>query len=176
MSMKLISTTTVGSGGAASVEFTSIPQTYTDLLLRISARANEGSSYGDSIIVKPNGSTSNQSFTRLYGLGSGSPVSDTGSNWRTIGASTTLTANTFGNSDFYIFNYAGNANKSAFSDGVSENNGTNGFLMILGYLWSDTTAITSLTITANTTYTIQQHSTFSLYGITKGSDGVTTAT
>ena len=35
----LISTITVGSGGAASIDFTSIPQTYTDLLVKISLRA-----------------------------------------------------------------------------------------------------------------------------------------
>jgi len=31
--LKKIQTVTVGSGGAASIEFTSIPQTYTDLKL-----------------------------------------------------------------------------------------------------------------------------------------------
>ena len=30
----LISSVTVGSGGAANIEFTSIPSTYTDLLLK----------------------------------------------------------------------------------------------------------------------------------------------
>jgi hypothetical protein len=35
---KLIETVTVGSGGAANIEFTSIPQTYTDLKLVISGK------------------------------------------------------------------------------------------------------------------------------------------
>ena len=34
----LISSVTVGSGGAASIEFTSIPADYTDLLLKVSMR------------------------------------------------------------------------------------------------------------------------------------------
>ena len=36
----LISSVTVGSGGAASIEFTSIPSTYTDLVLKLSARSS----------------------------------------------------------------------------------------------------------------------------------------
>jgi hypothetical protein len=36
----LIATTTVGSGGAASIDFTGIPQTYTDLFLVSSLRSN----------------------------------------------------------------------------------------------------------------------------------------
>ena len=32
----LIASNTVGSGGTASIEFNSIPQTYTDLLIKIS--------------------------------------------------------------------------------------------------------------------------------------------
>jgi hypothetical protein len=35
-----IKTVTVGSGGAANIDFTSIPQTYTDLVLKVSARMN----------------------------------------------------------------------------------------------------------------------------------------
>jgi hypothetical protein len=37
--MVKIDTVTVGSGGAASIEFTNIPQTYTDLQIVLSARS-----------------------------------------------------------------------------------------------------------------------------------------
>ena len=38
--MKLIEAKTVGAGGIASIEFTSIPQTYTDLKILVSAKDN----------------------------------------------------------------------------------------------------------------------------------------
>ena len=43
MAMTLVSTTTVPSGGAASIEFTNIPQTGKDLLLVCSLRQTTGS-------------------------------------------------------------------------------------------------------------------------------------
>jgi len=42
----LISSVTVGSGGAATMTFSSIPQTYTDLLVRVSARNTSTSGSG----------------------------------------------------------------------------------------------------------------------------------
>jgi hypothetical protein len=52
----LISSVTVGSGGAANIEFTSIPQTYTDLLYKISGRLSVDSA---SAFLRYNGTTTN---------------------------------------------------------------------------------------------------------------------
>ena len=51
------STVTVGVSGAASIDFSSIPSTYTDLVLKVSGRSNRVDTV-DTIVVKPNGSTS----------------------------------------------------------------------------------------------------------------------
>ena len=59
----LISSVTVGSGGASSIDFTSIPQTYTDLVVRWSTRGTAATVY-DQVYVKFNNTTSNLSYLR----------------------------------------------------------------------------------------------------------------
>ena len=62
-----IATVTVGSGGAATMAFSSIPGTYTDLLVKVSARTNQ-SDWNDNSIVRFNGDTGNNySNRRLNG-------------------------------------------------------------------------------------------------------------
>lgn len=68
---QIIQTVTVGAGGAASIDFSSIPQTYTDLKILLSGRtnANDGSS-GQWTYINFNGATTNNSVRVLYGAGS----------------------------------------------------------------------------------------------------------
>jgi hypothetical protein len=49
-------------------------------------------------------------------------------------------------------------------DGVSENNGTGALDFFTANLWSDTAAITSITLTA-ASGSFVQHSSFYLYGV-----------
>ena len=51
---KPIATVTVGAGGAASIDFTSIPGTYTDLLVLISARSTRSTDYRDELFIRFN--------------------------------------------------------------------------------------------------------------------------
>jgi len=67
-----IATTTVGSGGAASITFSSIPGTYTDLVVKASVRSNQGN-IANSLTIQFNGSSAN--FTSRFIEGSGSTVS-----------------------------------------------------------------------------------------------------
>ena len=157
---KLIETITVGSGGAASIEFGSIPQTYTDLKVVFSLRS---STSGNQILISLNGLTTN--FDSLYLSGNGASVSS-GTLARYVGASgyTSETASVFSNGEIYLPNYAGSTNKSFSADTVSENNGTTAYTALVAGLWSNTAAITSLTLTNNTGNWIQ-YSSASLYGI-----------
>lgn len=161
---ELIQAITVGSGGTLNVEFTSIPSTYTDLALNISARTSRAGTQ-DDFDISFNGSTSGLSYRRLYGTGSAAG-SDSGT--RIITGYITAdgsTASTFGNVSVYIPNYAGSANKSVSSDGVSETNATAVNMSMVASLWSNTAAITSIKLTPATSQTIQQYSSFYLYGV-----------
>lgn len=156
-----IATVTVGSGGAASIDFSSIPATYTDLQLLISIR--EETSASAVAFIKFNNTTANRSERYLQGNGS-SATSGTTSVLQFIACQPTDTANTFGNASIYIPNYASSNYKSVSSDSVSENNAAGAFSRLVAGLWSDTSAINQITITTDTG-DVAQYSTATLYGI-----------
>ena len=167
--MRLIESKTLASV-STSVEFTSIPQDGTDLVVLFSSRMSAG---GDrDTFISFNGSTSNFSGRSLYGTGA-SVVSGTQSRFVCVTSGATTTANTFSSSLVYIANYTGATNKSFSADSVSENNATTAYQFITGQLWSDTSAITSLSISVPSDgFAIGTIA--SLYKITKGSDGIVT--
>lgn len=162
-----ISTVTVGSGGSATIDFTSIPSTYTDLLLLISARDGQSGSDFVSPLIKFNNSTANYDFKYL-GFAAGSDVSYNYSvfNANIIGymPGSNTTANYFMNTSIYIPDYAGSTNKSVSIDNVYSLNSTSASVY-WGYsagTWSQTAAINQLTLTQ---LLYAQHSTATLYGI-----------
>ena len=165
--MTLISSSTVGSGGAASISFSSIPSTYTDLLLKVSIRTNRSGAVDDVLQIQPNGSSSNLTTINLRGNGSGAA---SGSNTTWSGGyivANGATSNTFGNLEVYIPNYAGANNKSWSVDAVAENNATEAYAELKAVLWSQTTAISSLTLVPLYGTSFSQYSTAYLYGIVK---------
>lgn len=162
----LISSSTVGSGGAANIEFTSIPGTYTDLLLVTSLRTTTTKADGwDDTQIKINGSSASITGKQLYGTGSG-----TGSNSPTAGGvfanHASMTASSFSSASLYITNYAGSNNKSFSVNSVTEQNATSALANLYAGLWSSSSAITSLGIDAISS-TFVQYSTARLYGILK---------
>ena len=161
----LLEKITVGAAGASSVTFSSIPQTgYTDLVVKASTRTNTGVN-DNRMDVSFNGSSS--SFSSRFLFGSGSSV--TGATDTTLilqangGGST---ANTFSSAEIYIPNYTSASNKSYSNDGVTENNATSVITGLLAGLWSNTAAITSITLTAPASLFVA-NSTFYLYGVAK---------
>jgi hypothetical protein len=162
-----IATVTVGSGGAANIEFTSIPNTYTDLAILFSIRCVRADDI-EPLMMRFNGNTSNYSLRRLNADGSSvasSAVSgETGMIVGDINGDTS-TANTFGNGLIYIPNYAGNNNKSVSTDVVVENNATASSQYLLAGLWSDTAAITTIRLYSRNSHNFKQYSSATLYGI-----------
>ena len=158
---ELIAKTEVGSGGAANIEFTSIPATFTDLKVIWSVRAGADSAADISF----NGSTANRSRKNIYGDGSG-VGSQNATNFYLLGSvgRSDYTANTFSNVELYIPNYAGSNNKSFSADSLNENNSYEAYMSLTAGLWSNTNAITSITITPNAGSFVQ-YSTAYLYGI-----------
>lgn len=156
----LIASSIVGSGGAANIEFTSIPNTYTDLLLKISLRGSYAA-VGDNITLTINNSAIGTPKT-LFGNGA-TAISSNGDAFVFTGS--TATASTFGNGDFYITNYTSSNNKSISFDGVSENNATTAYTFFNAALWSNSAVISSIKLVPAGGGDWSQYSTAYLYGI-----------
>jgi hypothetical protein len=168
---KLIAKNTLGSN-TANIEFTSIPGTYTDLVLVVAARSARAQSVNQSMLIQFNADTgANYSQRRLYGEG-GSTGSDTNASTTAILATANggnSTSNTFASNEVYIPNYAGSTNKSVSVTGVVEANATTtdaGIYCNAG-LWSNTAAITSIKIAPSGGFNFVSGSSAYLYGITK---------
>ena len=155
---KVISTQTLGSA-AASVTFSSIPQTYTDLVL-VSQIQNTGSLQRIDLRFNSD-SGSNYSITRIYG--SGSAVSSD----RFTGASgidiAYVATSGWCIANHSIMNYANTTTyKSIVGRWNSE--GNSGYTTALVGLWRNTAAITSMVLTP-LGVNFATGSTFALYGI-----------
>ena len=157
-----IATVTVGSGGAASITFSSIPATYTDLEVVISARSTGAD---PNIMIRFNSSSSNFTQKRLYSDGSTVISAGTYGEFAAWATASTFTASTFGNSSIYIPNYRSSNYKSFSGDGTSENNSTTNYQTLTAGLWSDTSAITGVSFEMGSSYNFAQYSTATLYGI-----------
>jgi hypothetical protein len=172
--MKIIQFQELGSA-QASITFSSIPATYTDLLILTSCRTAHTGPIWDSIRFSFNGVNTNQTNRYLYGDGASAANAAESTALIGFGAnSNSATSNTFSNASAYIANYTSAVAKSISSDGVAENNGTTGGQIFMTSLWNSTDAITSITLTPTSAANFLQYSSATLYGITKGSDGIVT--
>ncbi len=163
---KLIETATVGPSGTSYIEFTSIPNTYTDLLLYTSLRDNRNIALNDGTL-QINSSSSNFSRTYVESTNYANPTTDTQANGNFVYAVTTQgTASTFSNGYMYIPNYLSSNYKGVLVQNVNTSNGNPSNIILIIGIWSDTSQITSLKITpegSNIKYV--EHSTAYLYGI-----------
>lgn len=161
-----IATITVGSGGANSIEFTSIPQTYTDLNIKMSPRAT-GSALNWNYKITFNGASSGYSSKIMFGDGSTvTAFAGAASYFDGIYMSgANATANSFGTADLYLPNYTGSNNKSIFTESGATSNNSNALGSLQAGLFSSSSAITSIKIQAEPTSDLAQYSTATLYGI-----------
>jgi hypothetical protein len=156
------------AGGSSTISFTSIPSTYTDLVIKVSARATYAANFQD-INIRFNGSTSGYSSRLLQGDGSAATSANNASSalvWGANSVSANATANTFSNGEVYIPNYTSANNKSISTDAVTENNASSAYIQVAAGLWSNTAAITSIEMYLGAGNYVQ-YSTFTLYGISK---------
>jgi hypothetical protein len=168
-SFELINSISVGSGGAANIDFTSIPQTYTDLCLRFSSRTTHNNTPDDWYMTVNNDGASVYSYRMLYGSGSGVGTiggSATGGIYAGWTDASPNTSNTFANTELYFPNYTSSDYKNWYIDGVYEQNGTTAYQYLNGCLFSKTTAISSIKLVGfNASWA--QYTTAYLYGINK---------
>jgi hypothetical protein len=157
---ELIASSTVGSGGTANIDFTSIPSTYTDLVIKASLRTT-CTDPDDYILIKPNNSTANLTFMFVRSSGSGVDSNTT----ERPPANGAVGTSIFGNLEIYFPNYAGSTSKPFSIDAVTEQNAVFARANLHGHLWSDTAAISRIVLTSGQSFNFVQYSTAYLYGI-----------
>jgi len=164
-----ISTVTVGSGGASSITFSSIPSTYTHLQIRAISRSAQAAST-DSMYMRFNGiSTTSYSWHYLKGDGSSATASAYASD-NVMYAGTTpaasATSGLFGVTIIDILDYANtNKNKTVrVLDGYDANG--SGVVELRSNAWYSTSALTDILIANYTgSANFAQYSQFALYGV-----------
>lgn len=150
-----IATTTLGSA-ASTVDFNSIPSTYTDLKL-----IYVGSASNVNFLVKLNSdSASNYSYLLIQGDGT-SASSSAGTN-QTSGRGGYISTTQISLVELDFFSYAGSTNKTFLASSSGDANGS-GAVRKLVNLWRSTSAITSINLSNSMSF--NAGSTFTLYGI-----------
>jgi hypothetical protein len=148
-----------GTGSSKTVTFSSIPSTYTDLVLVTQFQATAS---GDFISFRINGDTgSNYSFTQVYGTGSGSGASARSANQTTVTWESVPASPEVGNTILHFQNYS---NTTTNKTVLFRSNLTSSIVRALVALWRNTAAITSIEL-YNNGNNFTTASTFTLYGI-----------
>lgn len=160
-----IATQTLGSA-AATVTFSSIPGTYTDLVVVTSLKSSATpTAYSPTMYFNADATKTNYSFTAMYGDGS----SAVAFRWTTSTATqhgvmaTAVSATNFNTGIINIQNYA---NTNTYKTVLTRTNDPANVVYVTAGIWLNTSAITSLSLYAadgNKDFTIG--STFTLYGI-----------
>jgi hypothetical protein len=163
---ELISSNTL-STTAASVTFSSIPGTYTDLVVIASVRNDNAATSGGFILRLNNDSSSLYANTVIRGDGStlqSFAQTGTSSFIGTINASTS-TSNTFSVVEIYIPSYTVAQDKPFTSAWAQEDNATSAFLGAAADLYRSNTAISQINCISSGTALWIAGSSFYLYGI-----------
>jgi hypothetical protein len=164
-----IATTTVESGGQATITFNSIPQNFKHLQVRVLARDVSATNDITSIKLTINSDTSS-TYTRhiLYADGSGfSPGYNATTGFCYAGGVVQggSTANIFAVNVIDILDYANtNKYKTLRNLNGADRNGS-GSIILLSNLWQSSSAITTLSFTSFSASNFAQYTQFALYGI-----------
>lgn len=156
-----IASTTLGSA-QATVTFSSISSSYTDLRLVITGKTSNTSGYFNCYI---NGDSTNTWYSRTYLLGNGTTASSSRASNQNYGLQMNCATSAMDVNEWPVFvdfmNYANtNVNKTVLARSGNAATQTEAWV----WLYRSTSAISSLNLTANST-TWAAGSTFTLYGI-----------
>jgi len=162
-----IATTTLGSA-AATITFSSIPATYTDLRLILVTRGATGTGNRFDLQLNFNSDTG-ANYSRTFLNGNGTTVTSTRGTSVTylyLGAiaGPSLVAGTFSLNTVDIFSYAGSTNKTVLAT-ASNDYGTDSDSLVQSMvgLWRSTSAINRIDLVTNTSFITG--TTATLYGI-----------
>jgi hypothetical protein len=155
-----LATTTLGST-TATITFSSIDQTYTDLILVMSCRINAS---GGNCWVRVNGDTSsNYAYTGMYNNGATISGAVNGSTNEGLLVGSLLTWDT--NESILILQINSYANTTTYKTGSGRGNNPSSSVDRSGSLWKSTAAINSLTIRNSSGNSFLTGSIFTIYGI-----------
>ena len=166
-----IATVTVGGGGASSIEFTSIPETYQHLQIRMLQKFTTTSGIISNARMRFNSDTANN-YARhnLHGNGSSAfAYAESSMGYAYVGwplDSSATTASTFSPAVIDLLDYASTSKTKTVRvlHGNEANNSSYGNAGVSSALWNSTSAVTTITLTSDTG-NWAQHTTAALYGI-----------
>ena len=153
-----IATNTVSGSSTTSVSFTSIPSTYTDLILVV----NGSTSSADQIDLRFNSdSGSNYSMTAMYGDGSSAASARATNTTYMYGGGWLSTTNST-----LIIQFMNYANTTTYKTALWRGNATSNYVHAAAGLWRSTSAITQIDVSRHTAgVTFSSGTTMTLYGI-----------
>ena len=161
-SYESIATVTVGSGGSSSINFTSIPTTYTHLQIRAIAVYGVSTSYNMRLRLNSD-SGSNYAYHGIYGNGSSAAaISGTANTFAYLGNSISTQPNPL---VIDLLDYT-NTNKNTtlrILEGFDANG--SGLVMFNSGLWLNTAAVNAIEILTEGGASYAQYTQFALYGI-----------
>ena len=155
-----IATTTLGSA-ATSYTFTSVPSTYTDIVLVFSGIIN-----GNTFLVFNSDTGSNYSQTNMYSQASSTVSSSRGTNLPNIYIGHFMNYPLQDGQSNFIMNIQNYANTSVYKTGIFRvNNATGQKIEESVTLWRSTSAINSIQVLSDVTNGMQSGSQLTIYGI-----------
>jgi hypothetical protein len=165
-----IAAVTVPAAGAASVTFSSIPQTYTHLQIRAIAKTTFTTYANNGFNLYFNNDTTSAKYThQLYGFGSGSGGAQAIPNYMNISyipGNVSGTTNMFGAVICDILDYSSSTkNKTLRALSGWDNNGSSGTIVLNSAFNGSTTPINSILMNSDSGTDFMQFSQFALYGI-----------
>jgi hypothetical protein len=165
-----IATVTVGSGGAANIEFTSIPGTYQHLQVRFIGQCADTASSGtgqNRVSVTLNADTTNANYAihQLFGNGSTAGAYAETSSRLGFGVVPRNSITSFAGNVVDLLDYANTSkNTTIRAFGGYDANGS-GIINLLSVLWMNTNAVTSIKLEPESATNFKQYSTAALYGV-----------
>jgi hypothetical protein len=167
-SYESIATAIVGSGGTASVTFSSIPSTYQHLQIRILGKSGyTGGTGPDNFHLRLNGDSTTSNYYRHSVRGNGSSVDTAPGNDNLFVSSISTSgdnADTYGAVVVDILDYASsNKNTTTRYLGGVDYNGVNGYIQLGSILWNNTAAVTTVYVAPGNAWAQDTH--VALYGI-----------
>ena len=151
--------TITASGSTTSVTFSSIPSTYTDIVIIANVVNAAGGDNG--LCMQFNNDTgSNYSTTFMYGTGTSAV-----SNRQTSATFSMFGRSSSSNPTTSIGNVQNYANTTTYKTTIGRGNNASALTIANISLWRSTSAINSITILNESSQTITSNSIFTLYGI-----------